>query len=125
MIVSVSTIEVVPWVTEPNGRGDGAAVNVTTAAIPVPDRGRDAEAFPAIFKVADRAPAEAGLNVRVTVHEAPGPSILLFEQVPAPVLVTSAAFVPLNVKYVGFSVRFPVPVEVTVTVWILLVVPTI
>lgn len=125
VIVTVCIAEPVPWVTEPKGRGDGTADTVTTAAIPVPDKGRDAEALPAMFKVAERAPAEAGLNLRVTVHEDPVPIIFPFEHVPAPVLVTSAALVPLNVKYGVLSVRFPVPVELTVTVWILLFVPTI
>lgn len=125
VIANVSTMEVVPWVTEPKGSGDGAAARVTTAAIPVPERASEPLAFPATFSVAARAPAPAGVKVSLMVQEAPGAMIFPFEQVPAPVLVTSAAFVPLNVKYGVFNVRFAVPVEVTVTVCALLVVPTI
>lgn len=98
VIVSVSTIEVVPVVTEPKDTGEGAATRVTTAAIPVPERASEPLAFPATFKDAARPPAPAGVKVNLMVQEAPGPRIMLFTHVPVPVLVTSAAFVPLNVK---------------------------
>jgi hypothetical protein len=58
------------------------------------------------------------------VQVEPGASTAPLAQLPPPVLVTSAAFVPVKVKYGVESVRFPVPVEETVTVWLLLVVPT-
>lgn len=125
LMVTVCTPEVVLWVTLPKGKGLGAAVRVTTAAMPVPVRASEPLAFPATFSVAARAPAPAGLNVKVMVQEAAGAMIFPLEQVPAPVLVTSAAFVPLNVKYGVFNVRLAVPVDVTVTVLALLVVPTI
>lgn len=124
VIVTVCVADTVLWVTLPKATGLGAAVSVTTAATPVPERGRVAEALPLTFRVAVRAPAPAGLNVSVMVQVEPGASVPPFTQLPAPVLVTSAAFVPVIVKYGVFSIKFPVPVEETVTVWTLLVVPT-
>lgn len=98
VIVTVCTAEVVNWVTVPKGNGLGKAERMTVAAIPVPVIDSEALALPATFNVAARAPAEAGLNVRVIVQDVPAARILPLEQVPAPVLVTSAALVPVSVK---------------------------
>lgn len=97
-MVTVWTAEGVLWVTEPKATGLGAEVKVTTAAIPVPERASDPLAFPPTFSVAARAPAPAGLNVKVIVQVDPGARLAPLEHEPAPVLVTSAEFVPVIVK---------------------------
>jgi hypothetical protein len=67
-------------------------------AIPVPVSESVPFTVPEMLRVAVRAPAADGVNVRFTVHDALAAIVPAFAHVPVPALAKFAAFVPVNVK---------------------------
>jgi hypothetical protein len=87
-----------------------------SGATPVPVSESSPFTRPKIFRLADRAPAAVGVNVRFTVQEPLTAMVPPLVQVPVPAFTNSLAFVPVMVKYGFCRTSAAVPVFVMVMV---------